>query len=296
MKPFFLLICTVLPGLTAICQPLSLRQQLLQITDTVRADVGFALLNLKTGDTLSLNGKRHYPMQSVYKFHLALAVLHEVDAGRLSLEEDIPITPSDLLPNTWRPMRDAHPESHFSIPLSRLLAYSASESDNNACDKQFRLMGGPAKVQHFIHKQGIQDITIAATEEQMAQAWPVQFTNWSTPLATVQVLQKYWKGQVLKAPTQDFLWKTMCQTNTGPDRIKGGLPLGTVLGHKTGTSGTNAEGITAAINDMGILLLPDGTPLVIAVYVCHSKENNQANARIIARMTKAVWEHYTSGK
>jgi beta-lactamase class A len=57
-------------------------------------------MNLEMGDTLSLNGNRHYPMQSVFKFHLALAVLHRVERGELSLDQPYDVVKSDYFEGT----------------------------------------------------------------------------------------------------------------------------------------------------------------------------------------------------
>jgi beta-lactamase class A len=86
----------------------------------------------------------------------------------------------------------------------------------------------------------------------------------------------------------------MCETSTGKERIKGQLPTGTLVAHKTGTSGTNAQGITAAINDIGIVTLPNGNHFVISVYVSNSKENTQTNEKIISDISKLVWDYFVS--
>ena len=43
------------------------------------------------------NASKHLPMQSVFKFHIAAAVLDFVDKGKLKLNQDIFIKKSDLL-------------------------------------------------------------------------------------------------------------------------------------------------------------------------------------------------------
>ncbi len=43
------------------------------------------------------------------------------------------------------------------------------------------------------------------------------------------------------------------------------MPRGTRVAHKTGTSGT-ANGIAAATNDIGLVTLPDGGTLAVAVF------------------------------
>ena len=50
---------------------------------------------------------------------------------------------------------------------------------------------------------------------------------------------------------KDFLWQTMIDTETGANKLKGMLPAKTVVGHKTGSSDRNADGMKTADNDAG---------------------------------------------
>lgn len=84
----------------------------------------------------------------------------------------------------------------------------------------------------------------------------------------------------------------MKSTTTAPKRIKGELPLETMVAYKTGTSGTR-EGITEAINDVGIVFLPNDQYFIISVFVSHSLENETTNDKIIANITKVVYDFYS---
>lgn len=66
-----------------------LREKIEKILQESDAMVGVGIMDLENRDTLILNGKRQFPMQSVYKFPLAIAVLHQVNEGRLSLDQKI---------------------------------------------------------------------------------------------------------------------------------------------------------------------------------------------------------------
>ncbi len=270
----------------------SLRNRIEQIIQTKKADVGVAVLGIEDRDSLTVHKNKDYPMQSVYKLHLALAVLHDVDRGKLALNQPILVSKADLLPNTWSPMRDKYPEGNVTLPLSDILSYSVSKSDNNACDILFRQVGGTRKVHKYIRKLGIKNVNISATEQEMSKDWPIQFTNKTRPFSAVELLDKFYTQPILLKETHDFLWKILTETTTGPNKIKGLLPVGTVVGHKTGASGTNKEGITGASNDVGIVTLPNGKHFAIAVFVANSKENTEGNDRTIAEIAKAVWDYY----
>jgi beta-lactamase class A len=271
-----------------------LRQKIDSICKTKKADIGVAILGTDDKDRLTINENKKYPMQSVYKLHLAMAVLHEVDAGKLALNQAILVKKSDLLPNTWSPMRDKYPEGNVHLFLSEILSYSVSKSDNNACDILFRLVGGTKKVHKYIRKLGIKNVSIKATEEEMSKDWSIQFTNTTKPFATVQLLNIFFTQPILAKNTRNFLWKILEETTTGPNKIKGLLPYWAMVGHKTGASGTNKEGITAASNDVGIVILPNEKHFSIAVFVSNTTENTEGCDRIIAEIAKAAWDYFVA--
>ncbi|MBL0911245.1 MAG: class A beta-lactamase, subclass A2 [Bacteroidia bacterium] len=270
----------------------SLRKELQQMAGNFKGNIGFALKHTGNGDTLTLNGAGHYPMQSVFKFPLSLAVLHACEEGKLAIDAKHKIAKADLLPGSWSPIRDDHPNG-AELPLKEIMRYTVSQSDNSGCDFMFRLLGGPRYVNDHIHSLGIKDMAIVATEAEMHRDWETQFTNRSTPFAMVQVFEKFYKGNALTEANRDLLWQMLTESTTGPRRIKGQLPEGTVVGHKTGSSGTNDKGITAAVNDAGVIILPDGQALIIAVFVSNTTEKSEVCEDAIAAMSKAAWDYYT---
>src|SRR5215813_8851891 len=100
-----------------------LREQIEQISQTARGRVGVVVMLLETGASVSLNGTQHFPMQSVYKFPIAMAVLHQVDAGKLKLEQSVSVEKSDLVPaRLHSPIRDKYPQG-VNLSLKELLRY-----------------------------------------------------------------------------------------------------------------------------------------------------------------------------
>lgn len=55
------------------------KQRILRLVLSAEGIVGVGIMGLEDGDSLTIHGKERFPMQSVYKFPLALAVLHQVD-------------------------------------------------------------------------------------------------------------------------------------------------------------------------------------------------------------------------
>lgn len=273
-------------------QTTALRQKLQSIVAGADGKLGVAIIDLASNDSVTINGKGHFAMQSVYKFHLGLAVLNQIDKGKFKLDQKILVTKKDLLPNTWSPLRDRYPNGEVEIPLSEILVYTVAQSDNNGCDILFRLLGGPAFVDKYVKNLGIKDVAIKTTEEEMHNSTKAQFTNWSTPWSAVKLLEKFYQKSILSTPSHNFMWKTLAEATTGSQKIKGLLPKGTVVGHKSGLSGTDEKGVTAATNDIGIVALPNGNHYAIAVFYGNTKMSDKESDKVIAEVAKAAWDYF----
>ncbi len=81
----------------------SLQQQIEEIILTKNAAVGVSIIGNEGKDTILVNGDKHFPMQSVFKFHIGIAVLSQIDEGKFSLDQNIELLPRDLLPNLYSP-------------------------------------------------------------------------------------------------------------------------------------------------------------------------------------------------
>lgn len=276
-----------------------LKNEIERIVSDKNAIVGVSIIAKNGKDTISVNGDRQFPMQSVFKFHIALAVLSEVDKGKFSLDQKIAVSKDELLPEDfWSPLRDENPNGG-SFTIERLIQYSVSESDNTACDILIKLIGTPETVEEYFKNNNIRDIEITYNERDMQAKWENMFQNWTTPVAASKTLKMFYDNEnnLLSNQSYEFIWKTMKETTTGMKRLKGQLPDGTVVAHKTGWSGTNKEtGITAAVNNIGIVFLPNGEHFIISVFVTESKENFETNEKIIADIAKAAYDFYTNTK
>ena len=273
----------------------TLRQKIQKIILAKNAIVGVSLIGNNGHDTLSINGDSHFPMQSVFKFHIALTVLSQIDKGKLALDQKIKIDKKDLLPNLYSPIRDDYPNG-TTLTISKILEYTVSKSDNVGCEILLRLIGGAKVVEDYFVKNNFKDVSIKVNEEEQQSDWKLQFLNWTTPKAANKILASFYynKEKLLSEKSYNFIWKVMKETETGEKRLKGQLPDNTIVAHKTGSSGTNKEGLTAAVNDIGIVFLPKGEHFFISVFVTNSKENAETNEKIIADISKVAWDYFTA--
>ncbi len=290
--PAFIVLVFVAPAFSQKGNDQVLRKQIEQIAKPVKGIVGVSIRNMETGDTLSYNGKARLVLHSVMKFPIALTVLHLVDTGKLQLNQIIHVKKKDWDKVIWSPMRDKYPDGG-DFPLSEFLDYMIAQSDNSACDILLRLIDGPKTVQAYMLQIGIRGIAIRTSEAEMAASWELQYTNWCKPVEMTELLNMFYNGKILAKPTTDTLYKIMLSTTTGPKRLKGLLPDGTVIAHKTGSSPTSAEGLSPATNDVGIMTLPNGKHIIISVFVCNSTNDEPTREGAIAKIGKAVYDYYS---
>jgi beta-lactamase class A len=266
-----------------------LRSRIEQIAQTAQGRVGAKATVLETGQSVTFNEEQRFPMQSVYKFPIAMAVLDRVDRGKLKLDRQVRIEESDVVvPDSTILDRNSQGKE-FS--LTELLKYMVSESDNISCDALLRLIGGPKVVTQYLQSLGVNDMIVANPEKEIQQDNAVQYRNYATPDAAIILLRKFHEGQGLSQSSQALLLQWMTEGSTGLERIKGMLPEGTVVAHKTGTSST-VDGVAGATNDVGLVTLPNGHHLAIAVFVSDSQADMATREAAIAKISKLVWDEW----
>lgn len=266
----------------------SLEEQIHSVIKDKNVKVGVAIIDLKDGKLTEVNGNEMYPLQSVFKFHIAAKALDLVDKDSLKLNQPIAVKATEILKDTYSPLRDELGIKDMNIRLDSLIYYMVATSDNNACDILLRRIGGPVAVNNYFKNIGIKNLQIEVNEEEMHQNWETQFRNIDSPVSVAETLRKFYLREYLTGNSHDFLWAMMANSITGKNRIKAGVPQGSSVAHKTGTSGRDSNGVSSATNDAAIITLPDGRMFVVVIFVTDSKESDEVNERIIADITKLI--------
>jgi beta-lactamase class A len=270
-----------------------LQKQIEQIASTAKGRVGVAEMVLETGELVSVNPHDHFPMQSVYKLPIGMAVLEQVDGGKIKLDQKVRVTKSDLVGKTAHsPIQDKYPDG-IELSVGELLRFAISESDGTASDVLLRLAGGAEAVNAYLNELKITEMIVLNTENEFTRDHSLQYRNWASPEAAVTLLRALHERRGLSKQSQGLLLKLLAESPTGPKRLKGLLPAGTVVAHKTGTSGTE-NGVTVATNDIGIVTLPNGQHSAIAVFVSDSPADEATREGVIAKIAKAIWDNVTS--
>ena len=243
------------------------------------------------GDSIDcdLNPHAHPPMQSVFKAPLAMTALHLIERGELSLDGPIRFRASDRIPHAYSPVQDEYPAGDVNVPLRELLRLAVSLSDNVAADIVLRIAGGPMVVDRYVESLGIGGFHLEDNEATLHREVAAQYRNWFEPKAAVQFLRRLSDDSPLTQEHSELLLGWMRDSTRAPNRIKGRLPAGVIVMHKPGTSDTD-NGVTHATNDIGLITLPDGRRLAVAVFITDSTADEDTRDSVIARIARVAYD------
>lgn len=262
--------------------------------------VGVAVHDIDRNRTVDFNGGELFPQQSISKLWVTLTALRMVDAGELDLTEPAMIGYRDLT-LFHQPVRQfVAARGYYRTDYADLMARAITQSDNTANDMLLKRVGGPAAVRATIAKAGLGAIRFGPGEREMQSAiagleWRQSFSvgrsfyqaraqvpelqrriafdgyvadpvDGASPRAIAVALGRVARGEILQPATAGHLLMLLGKTKSGPRRLKGGLPQGWTIGHKTGT-GQELGHEQAGYNDVGILTAPEGHRYAVAVMI-----------------------------
>ena len=255
------------------------------------AVIGVSAIHLESGKRLSTRNTERFPMGSVYKFPIGLAVLRRVDVGMLKLDQVVTIEPKDFSPG-WSPLRDNAHGRPIVITVGELLRHMVSHSDNTASDTLLALTGGPQAVTTRMAELGVSAIRVDRSEREMAkdlkkdggpERYAIDARDTSSPDAMAELLVAFWnRRDGLKPESHDLLVQLMSESTTGAQRIKRAVPAGAKVAHKTGT-------MPGTTNDVALITLPNGEHVALAIFTKASKRDVTADAEAdIRAITRKV--------
>ncbi len=248
---------------------------------------GVAVTHVETGESASVGGATPLPLYSVFKLPLAVAVLKEVEEGRLQLDQKVRVEPAETVPGTaensalWR--------APSQRPLRELLEYSIARSDNTSTDKMLGLVGGPEAVTRRMRALGLGHIEVRSTVKDFLKSRDAH-PNTGTPEDLARLLVLLQKGEALAPPQTEVLLGIMSRTVTGDRRLRAGVPAGTPVADKTGSG-------PSTTNDVGVITLPgDRGRLALAVLLDGSKLSGEKLEDLIAEVARAAYDAHVMGK
>ncbi|MBL8229142.1 MAG: class A beta-lactamase [Bryobacterales bacterium] len=297
-----------------------LEREMARVAQAGGGVAGASAIHIESGRRAVLNPNEHFPMASTVKVPVAVQLLTLVDEGKERLDRMITLEAKDLHPGSGT-LSDLFNKPGLALSVRNLLELMLLISDNSATDVVLRLAGGAEAVNARMRSLAVTGLRVdRPTVELIADAvgiklpaeeqWSPLFferafrsltpaaraaamrtfnddvRDTSTPDAMSELLVRIARKEVLKPDTGELLLDIMRRCRTGDTRIKGVLPQGTVVAHKTGS-------IAQSANDVGILTLPDGAGHVaLSVFVKKSEKDAAARDRAIAEIARAVHDFF----
>lgn len=240
--------------------------------------LGVAALDVASGRRIGHDEHSRYAMCSSFKLPLAAAVLAEVEAGRMALDEEIAFTRADAISNS--PVVDAH-LARGRLPVERLCAAAVEVSDNAAANLLLARIGGPAGLTRFFRSAGDAVTRLDRFELALNSNLPGDPRDTTSPAAMLGLLRNLLLGDRLGPASRTRLIGWMEGATTGLTRLRAGLPADWRAGDKTGTG-------NGANNDVAIAWPPAGGPILIASYTDGAVEDMAVRNPIHAAVARRI--------
>jgi beta-lactamase class A len=225
---------------------------------------------------------------STFKLALVAVCLRESDHGRINLDEIINYSEADLLP--WAPVTAEH-VAKGGLSIATLAQAAQERSDGVAANLLVRRLGGPAAVTAKFRAMGDNVTRLDRYEPDLGLVLSADLRDTTSPAAMAQLVRRIITGDILQRGSKEQLLKWMQNTNTGPNRLRAGLPPEWRSGNKTGTG--RVQGTTNKCNDVAITFPPDRKPIVIAAYFDSGEYTEQTESRheaVLAEVGKIASE------
>ncbi|WP_165188883.1 class A beta-lactamase [Caulobacter soli] len=298
--------------LTADFQPIANR--------VAPGNLGVAVEDLGTGQIISFNGEKRFPMQGVFKAPLGAAVMAEIEAKRLKLDDTVLIEDVDLSPPPSA-IADAWPGRN-TYTIQELLERAVGQGDNTAADVLMKRVGGPGAVTAWLQGRKVMHLDVdryerqiqpdslglasfragwkgeaayraalnavpAADRRRATLAYLADPRDTATPLGALRFLEALNQAELLEPESRRVLGRITGQTTLAPNRLRAALPDGARLAHVPGTARTDLD-FTPAVNDIGVYTLKDGRKFAVVAFVSGSALSVADQEKAIADVGRVV--------
>jgi beta-lactamase class A len=314
----------------------TLDADLTRIGEGLKAKLGIAVVDLQTGDQADFNGEALMPQQSVSKLWVALTALDQSDKGELNLGTTATAKREDLTLFHQPIRKQVLANGSFTTSYSDFMRRALVGSDNTANDMLLKRIGGPEAVRAMLTDKGLENIRFGPGEtimqsqlaglewdpsfalgktffevrktvphekrRQVFDAYVADPVDGATTIAIADALAKLAKGQLLLERSTRIFLEMLRDAKSGPNRLKGGLPEGWQIAHKTGTGQVldivppGVIGEQTGYNDVGILTAPDGSRYAVAVMIGHTKTPVGQRMEMMHSVVRAIVDYHSRKK
>ncbi len=246
----------------------------LQSLEVGQARLGVCFLDTATGEVSGNRMEERFAMCSTFKLALVAACLREADQGRLDLAQVLTYSEADLLP--WAPVTGKN-LANGGMSIAALAQAAQELSDGVAANLLVKRLGGPAAVTAKFRDMGDTVTRLDRYEPDLGLVLSADLRDTTSPLAMAQLVRRITTGGLLQRGSRERLLRWMQNTNTGPNRLRAGLPAEWRSGNKTGTGRT--EGTTNKCNDVAITFPSRRSPIIISAYFDSGEYTERTEAR-----------------
>ncbi len=298
-----------------------LEKQLREVMKDQEGEVGVSLLHIETGRELAVNGDAMFPMASAFKVPLLVEVMSQIREGRFKLDDEVRIEKTDL--HLGSGLLSSLTAPGIVLSVRNLINLMMLISDNSATDLLLAKVGAE-KVNARLASLGIIGMSVNRPCQQLIMdylgmdygryghlpldevtaarrasggktpearkkdilAFSADLRDQATPKTMTALLAKIFRREIIDPASCELILEIMLKCQTGAGRIKGGLPRGTRVAHKTGT-------IAGTVDDCGIIYLPDGQGhLVLTVWTKNFMGDTADAEEVIARMARFAYDYF----
>jgi beta-lactamase class A len=283
--------------------------------------VGVSATHVESGRSVSVYGAETFPMASAFKVPVAVQLMAMIDDHKLAIDKMITLTPQDIRPESGQ-IKELLFHPGVSLSIENLMELMLVISDNTAADVLLREAGGPASVTAKMRQLGLSGIRVdrplavlfsdwfGAKNVPPEDQWTLEMweklygaippkehmrarraqmndpRDTATPDDMTKLLVHIWKKDLFTSQNARELLAMMERCQTGKARIKGLLPLGTDVAHKTGTLG-------GVVNDVGVVTLPGNLGhIAISVFTKASTGPQDAAEKVVAEIARTIYDYF----
>lgn len=281
--------------------------------------LGVAVQDFSTGQVISFNGEARFPLQAVSRAPLGAAVMAEVEAKRIRLDDVMLIEDVDLSPPPGA-IADAW-SAPATYTVQDLLERAIVQGDNTAGDILLKRAGGPGAVTAWLQGRKVMNLDIdryqrelqpeslglasfragwkgeaayraaldkvpPAERRRAIQAYLADPRDTATPLGVLRFLEAMNQAELL-GPEPRRLLGQMIRRIPSDERLSAALPHGARLTHIPGTARTDL-GFTPVVNDVGVYTLKDGRKFAVVVFIAGSPLPLAEQEKAIADVGRTV--------
>lgn len=234
-----------------------LAQRLAPVVQDAKADgvdLGLFVSDLSGGTfndkTLYLGKQDVFTTASTIKLALAATVMHQVEAGTLSLSDPATITSAEVIGGSGTLQNRPTP---ISTTVGEMLTLMIQISDNTATNKLVDVVGGFGPINQLTESAGIAKSELHFGRKMFGAVVLPDGDLWATPHGYKQLLDLYYDTSQ-STLTSGFLAASSAKSLIGlmrGQKVKtklGATIPGNILAHKTGENGTVSH-------DLGFILL-----------------------------------------